>query len=910
MDKDWSFRIGDIKEGIENSHNDIYSHSKAGSCSGVPQAAFNVSKWETVTLPHDWSVKTQFDKNATASWGYKTKGTAWYRKAFYLDKSFDNKQLLLTFDGVAKNATVYFNGSVLKRNFTSYAPFCVDISDRAHFGNEPNVLAVFVDANGWEGWWYEGAGIYRHVTLEVKDKVSVARYGVFVNPVKQKDCDDWDVNVEISINNHSYDDDIVEVAAEIFDEYDNPVIVASENVCVKAYSDNKLILSGTCNNPMLWDIDSPHLYKCRVSVMRNDECIDDEEVTFGFRTIEVSADKGFFLNGTSVKLYGTCNHQDHGGIGVAVPDSIHEYRISKLKSMGSNAYRCAHGMPHKELLDACDKLGMLVMDENRNFETGDDYLCQLREMVLRDRNHPSVVMYSLFNEEPLQSGYDGQRMVKRMLAEVHRLDDTRFVTGAMHGGVLEDSGAAAYMDICGINYQMWTYDDFHKKYPSVPVVATETTSYFATRGCLETDRENNILCDYDEESSDWGATVRQTWQEIMPRDFVMGGFMWTGFDYLGEPTPCVWPSVSSFFGMMDVCGFEKSGYWVSKAIFSKEPVCHVLPHWNHKGMEGKPVKVMSCTNCPKAELFLNGKSFGVKQIDKLKQEYWEVPFEAGELKLVGYDEDDRKLAEHCVVTSGDVASIRVVPSKSTVYNDGTDALPVDFIAVDKDGNEVYDAEFSISIYAQGGEVVGTSNGNPNCHEPFDSAERSLFAGRCQAIIRCSTDTRKLVVGCRCDEYNLDCSAVVDCVPRAVMSTIESVREIYLSDWRLSSELLDEMPDANVKLSDSDMNTMEPVGVFENTGKFYKNFGKCGLYRCTADIPKTLGEAPCSIKFYSLWGECEVWIGGKLIAKLNNYWPEPLVIPVTDELSGNKEISVAVKCINESGAGIGGGVVIR
>ncbi len=910
MDKDWSFRMGNVNEYLDNKHGDIYNSSKAGSCRGVPQPAFNVSEWDKVTLPHDWSVKTKFDESATASWGYKTKGNAWYRKAFYLDESFDNKQLIITFDGVAKNATVYFNGSVLKRNYTSYAPFCVDISDRAHFGGEPNVLAVYVEADEWEGWWYEGAGIYRHVTLEAKDKTCVARYGVFVKPTKNEDSEDWNVNVEITLSNHSYEDENVEAVAEIFDEYNNPVIVATESVKLLAYSDKKLSLSGTLSEPKLWDINSPNLYKCVVSVVKNGECVDDEEVCFGFRTIEVSAEKGFFLNGRRIKLYGTCNHQDHGGIGVAVPDSIHEYRIKKLKSMGSNAYRCAHGMPHKELLDACDKLGMLVMDENRNFETGDDYITQLREMVLRDRNHPSVIMYSLFNEEPLQSTYDGQRMARHMRAEVHKLDNTRFVTGAMHGGVLEDNGAATSLDICGINYQMWTYSDFPKKYPNIPVVASETTSYFAVRGCLETDLDNNLICDYDEESADWGATVRQTWQEIMPRDYIMGGFMWTGFDYLGEPTPCVWPSVSSFFGMMDVCGFEKSGYWVSKAIFSKEPVCHLLPHWNHKGREGEQIKIMSCTNCPKAELVLNGRSQGIKNIDKLHQACWEVPFEAGELKLLGFDENGRLIAEHKVVTSGDVASVKVIPSKNSMYNDGTDAILVDFIAIDKDGNEVFDANFTINIYAEGGEVIGTSNGNPNCHEPFDSATRSVFGGKCQAVVRCKAGTKQLKVGCLSDLLDGECSALVDCAARETISTIESISEIYLSDWTLSSELTTQKPDVNVKLSNNDMNTMEPVSVFENTSKFYNNIDKYGIYRCNAKIPKTIGETLCTIKFYSIWGEYEVYVDGKLITNGSNFWGQPLEIPVTDELVGNKEISVIVKCINESGAGIGGGVVIR
>ena len=503
LDREWSFHLGDIKPEIGVDHGSIYNTSKAGSELGVPQSDFDSRDWERVDLPHDWSVKCEFDESGSPSWGYKPKGKAWYRKSFPLDADFEGKQITIDFDGITKNAVVYFNGSIVKRSFTGYVPFSIDITDRAVLGGAPNTLAVFADADDWEGWWYEGAGIYRHVWLNVKNKVNIDKYGVFVNPKKLSDTN-WNVEIETVINNRYYNNEVVSLETKIYELNKDLKIVGgciasgTTDMIVYEYSKREFMQNICVKEPNLWDIENPNLYKAVSVVYINGEQVDECETVFGFRTIKFDSYKGFFLNGKPVKILGTCNHQDHGGLGVALPDSINEYRIQRLREMGSNAYRCAHGMPSKELLDACDRMGMLVMDENRLFETNDDNLENIRTMVRRDRNHPSVIMYSVFNEEPLQSASEGRKMTERIKAEIKLLDNTRFVTGAMHGGVLEENGAANVLDVCGINYQPQSYDDFHEKYPRIPIIASETTSAFSVRGCYKKDEEVHEISGYDE----------------------------------------------------------------------------------------------------------------------------------------------------------------------------------------------------------------------------------------------------------------------------------------------------------------------------------------------------------------------------------------------------------------------------
>ncbi len=912
MDKDWSFHLGDVPTFVGHDHGTVYGLAKAGSCVGVPRADFNAEGWETVTLPHDWSVKLPFDKNGSPSWGYKPKGKAWYRKAFYLPQEYDGKEITVTFDGVAKDCTVYFNGSVIARNYTAYAPFTINITDRALFGNVPNVIAVYVDAEDWEGWWYEGAGIYRHVNLTVKNKLHIAQYGVFVNPTLVED-NEWNCPVEVTAENTDLDyrGACADLHCEI-SELDTGRVVAHDSKRIVLHGGNKWTqrFNFAVSAPKLWDIDSPNLYLCRTWL---DNGIDVEETVFGFRSISFDCDKGFFLNGRSVKLFGTCNHQDHGGVGVAVPDSLHEFRIARLKEMGSNAYRCAHGMPPEELLDCCDRMGMLVMDENRNFETSEEGLSQLRKMVLRDRNHPSVIMYSIFNEETLQGTAQGGKMALRMRSEIHRLDDSRFVTGAMSGGILEADGAGNSLDVCGVNYQMWCYDEFHKKFPKLPMIGSETTSTFSVRGCYKTDRGANLMSCYDQDPADWGDNVRRTWDIILNRDWAGGGFMWTGFDYLGEPTPFVYPSVSSFFGMMDTCGFAKDGYYLCQAIFKKEPVCHVLPHWNFKGREGELIRVMSHTNCEEGELFLNGKSLGRKKIKLTEQAFWEVPYQEGEIKLVGYN-GGVKTAECVRETTGEAVEIRIEPWKNKIFGDGIDAIPVNFVAYDSKGREVPDFNGKIKITCEGGEIIGTANGDPNCHEEFvpespTCAVRSLFCGRAQAIIRCRSGCEGLTLSVDCGMIKCKSVSLEVCHKQGAQA-VESVREMIVTGWKMSAKLSEQKPDPMEKIAVSDMNSMEPVDVTKGAPeKFSDAVGKYALYRAKCNIPTVMNGRQPVLHFHQLWGECEIYIGGELVYSNKCWWGTSADIPITERLSGEKEINVIVKSF-EGGAGVTASVVIR
>ena len=912
MDPGWLFHLGDVELHRGISHNDIYGTSKAGSCPGVPQPDFycDPADWKRVDLPHDWSVKLPFDKNGSPSRGYKPKGKAWYRKQFALGEELKDKNITLEFDGAAKDCFVYFNGSLLKRHYSSYAPFTVDITDRAYFDGTPNVLAVYLDAEGWEGWWYEGAGLYRHVRLVAKEKVSVAQYGIFVCPRFADGV--WSCPAQVTLENTGYSPAETVLHCEILNKHTGEVIAADEaQVAVESGGRAVHMFDFAVKDPELWDIDSPNLYTCRVWLGGG---ADGDSVDFGFRTIRFDAEKGFFLNGRNVKIFGTCNHQDHGGIGVAIPDSVHKYRISRLKEMGTNAYRCAHGMPHAELLDECDRAGMLVMNENRSFETSEQCLEELRTMILRDRNHPSVIMWSIFNEEPLQGTEQGRRMAQRMRAEIHRLDDSRFVTGAMNGGVTEADSAAQALDVAGMNYQLYAYDEFHAKFPEIPVIGSETTSTFAVRGCYKTEMDKHLISCYDEDPADWGNTVRQTWQTLCTRDFAAGGFMWTGFDYLGEPTPFEYPSVSSFFGMMDTCGFAKDAFWLCKSIFTpaeEQPVVHLLPHWNFKGREGEKIRVMSHTNCEEAELFVNGRSLGRKRVDKLHQTEWQAEYRAGEIKLIGYNKGIP--AAECVrQTTGEAARIKIeCANVSPLEMGGLDAAIVNFIAVDCEGREVPDFCGEIAISAEGGEVIGTANGDPNCHEPFDSARRSLFNGRAQAIIRPAAEAALLTISAECGKLMCDALTIKLAEPSERMPVVLPMEEIQVTGWRVSAELSEEKPDPLKVFAANDMNTTEPYFPSHGNGsKMAEAVGKYALFRAHTVIPETLGGREPRIHFNQLWGRAEVWVNGKKRLDFENEWAAAAEIPCTPDMTGSAEITVIVQSINKYGAGVTSTVVVR
>lgn len=910
MDKGWSFHLGDIETTAEKTHGYIYNTSKAGAFPGVPQEDFDAREWDIVNLPHDWAVKQPFSEEGAADWGYKMSGKAWYRKVFAISEKYRDKELTIEFEGIATNAVIYFNGSIIHRSYSAYTPFQIDITDRAHFGSRPNVLAVFVDADVSEGWWYEGAGIYRHVWLYIKNLVYIPQYG-FTIRMEEIEDNVWKVNLYTNICNQTDKDVEVRISTTLVDpDQELEVNINNEGVVCEAGEESMVETEFTIEDPKIWDINDPNIYDAITKVFIEDELVDSEKTVCGFRTIAMDSEKGFILNGRPVKLFGTCNHQDCGGIGVAVPDALHEYRIERLKAMGSNAYRCAHGMPHKELLDACDKLGMLVIDENRNFETSEEGLMQLRTMVLRDRNHPSVIMYSIFNEEPLQGTEEGKRMAETMRQEILSLDDTRFVTAAMHGGLNAEDSAVTSLDVCGINYQSDFYDSFHAKYPDMPVFASETTSAFSVRGCYENDPDMHMISSYDAQPADWGRTIRQTWRDILERDYMAGAFMWTGFDYLGEPSPYTWPSVSSYFGLMDTCGFAKDAFYLAKSIFSKKPVCHVLPHWNHKGREGEMIRVMTHTNCEEAELIVNRKSYGRKKVDTLEQVEWQVPYEPGYIELVGYH-GGLKVAHDVKITSGEAVRLKIMPWRSRMYNDGRDAIPVNIVAVDDQGHEVPDANFPVEISVEGGVILGTCNGNPICHEDFSSGQRSLFNGRCQAIVQAEQGASQMVISAATPGLSFG-TLMIPLSYRKSPAFVESIHQQYLMGWKMTSSLYEEKPDVNMHVDDFDMNTWMDVHVDDKSGipKIFENQkGKYGIYRIRTRIPEKINGNVPTIHFEALWGECQVYVNGEQRGECSFEWPTAFDVPLQEKDVGEAEIRVLVKSLN-FGAGLHSMVVFR
>ncbi len=558
LDLGWSFHPGDIDCPEIHGHESTYMNAKAGVAHGAAAPDFDDSAWRVLDLPHDWVVEGPFDPSANCSQGYRLRGVAWYRRRLRLDESDRGRHLELSFDGVATHCTVWFNGTVVHRNWCGYTSFHIDLTPFATYGDAVNVIAVRVDATTMEGWWYEGGGIYRHTWLTKRAPVHIVTDGVHANPVRGRDG--WRLPVRVTLGNCGHDLAAAELRATLLDADGQPVVGGEARALVPVLGEAEASLVLDVPLARLWSVDQPYLYSLRSELLVDGAVVDEVTTTCGFRSIRFDAEEGFFLNEQPLKLQGTCNHQDHAGVGVAMPDSLIEWRLRQLKAMGCNAYRCAHNPPSVELLDLCDRLGMLVMDENRHFNCSPEYVRQLQWLVRRDRNHPSVILWSVFNEEPMQGSPVGYEMVRRMAAVVKELDPTRPVTAAMNGGLFEPVNVSQAVDVVGFNYQIGAYDRFHEANPTLPLTSSEDTSGFMTRGEWVSDRERCIMAADDSEAAPWGATHRAAWRAIADRPWLAGGFVWTGFDYHGEPSPLVWPVISSFFGILDLCGFFDNGF--------------------------------------------------------------------------------------------------------------------------------------------------------------------------------------------------------------------------------------------------------------------------------------------------------------------------------------------------------------
>jgi beta-galactosidase len=913
LDHGWRFHEGDIPFPTIKGHGDSYNNAKAGKAWGAAAPEFDDSNWRLLDLPHDWAVEQAFDKNANLSQGYRARGFGWYRRSFKLDPADRGKALELQFDGIATHCTVWLNGTVVHRNWCGYTSFQIDLTPFANFGEHPNHIAVRVDAEAMEGWWYEGAGIYRHTWLVKQSPLHITTDGVFANPVRTT-AGGWEIPVETTLANSGAEDASGEVRAVLLDPAGKPVAEAHATAQVPQLATAVAKLTLTVSQPKLWSVATPTLYTVRTSVACGGRPVDMLETRCGFRTIRFDADKGFFLNDVPMKLKGTCNHQDHAGVGVAVPDALWDFRIRRLKAMGSNAYRCAHNPPAKEFLDACDRLGMLVMDENRNFNVSAESTRELEWMVRRDRNHPSVILWSVFNEETTQGTEMGYQMVRRMTASVKRLDTTRPVTAAMNGGHKSPINVSQAVDVVGFNYNQNVYDEFHKAHPKLPITSSEDTSSFMTRDNYVTDGSKNLIGSYDDQRAPWGLTHRYAWRCIAERPFVAGGFVWTGFDYRGEPTPHGWPSAGSFFGIMDLCGFPKAAFYLHRAHWvDDQPVLHLIPHWNWPGKEGQKIKVMAFTNADTVTLVLNGKQLEEKKVDPIDMAEWEVPYAPGKLEAIGR-KNGKEVSRCAVVTTGAPVALQITPDRKAMAGDGLDAMPVTISAVDAAGRPVPTANLMVGFETRGaGDIIGVGNGDPNSHEAekcVDNGQaggwrRSLFNGLAQVIVQSRRDgTGTLVLRATADGLKpAVCSLQV--TPAAAPPAVESASgEVSLGTWMLSP-LTKDAPDPNSKFADNDMNSWSRVqaGAPQDF-----TAGAWALLRCQFTPPAGIAKAGGRITFKEILGNAEVFIDGHSAGKKATPAAAALTVALPPG-DGPRTLSVLVNSAGQPKAGLTGSVYV-
>jgi beta-galactosidase len=732
--------------------------SATASIPDQARVGYDDSSWRTVHLPHDYVVEGSFDPHADASHGFLPTATAWYRKTIDVPDSDRGKSIWLDFDGVYRDAMVWMNGHYLGGHESGYAGFRFDVSKYVRYGAK-NVIAVHVDSTHNEGWFYEGGGIYRHVWLTVASPVHVAPDGVFVAP--KVDLGGGRPSAKIFIRteltNSTQSPQWLVLLANVARPDGSIVGVERSNVLAPAFSTITAAQSISEPSARLWSLTSPRLYTLTTEIVRHGAIVDSVSTDFGLRTIAFDANKGFLLNGNPVKLQGTCNHQDFAGVGSAMPDNLLYWRVRGLKEVGCNAYRTSHNEVAAALLDACDRLGMLVMDETRHFGDTQEAksppgtpatdLADLKQMVRRDRNHPSVILWSIANEEPLQTGPDGKRIGAAMKAVCDELDGTRPVTAAMNSGA-DPGGLAAEVDIQGFNYQIWNYDSFHAGHPEKPEFGSETASFVSTRGEYRDDSLHGYVHAYDSENPvvGWGASSEGAWSALATRPFMAGGFVWTGFDYRGEPTPYSWPDINSNFGIMDMCGFPKDVYYYYQAWWGDKPIVHILPHWNWPGREGQSIAVWVFANGDSVDLQLNGKDLGAQAMPPYGHVTWSVPYAPGTLIAKSYLKG-KLIATDTVATTGQPAAIRLTePLAGVLHANGEDVAVIDVDIVDNRGRTVPTASNNVIFSVTGaGHVDGVGNGDPSCHEPDKASRRSAFNGHCALIVQTDEGKKGAIV---------------------------------------------------------------------------------------------------------------------------------------------------------------------
>ena len=770
LDDGWKFAFGNAADpkkdfGCGTEYFNYLTKANSIHNEGPYVANFNDSTWQEVKVPHDWVTILPYADVASHSHGYKTVGykypetsVGWYRKTINIPANDLGKHIALKFDGIFRNARVWFNGFYMGTEPSGYATQVYDVTEYVNYGGD-NLICVRADATLEEGWFYEGAGIYRDAWLLKSAVVSVAPFGTFVYADLKQPYDKATIHVETEVNNHSLTTQQCEVSHRLLDA-DGREVAKSEpsTVTIKAKQTlNSQLLTLNLSAPHLWSPADPYLYKVETTVKVDGRVTDVYETTTGIRDIEFDADRGFLLNGQPLKLKGVNMHQDHAGVGAAIPDALQTWRIKQLKKMGCNAYRASHNPMTPALLDICDREGILVIDENRLTGINEEHLRLLERMIKRDRNHPSVILWSNGNEEwGMENTIQGTRIAAAMREYTHLLDPTRHSTIANAGGREMVKG----LDVVGFNYIVQNDVDNQKKNnPTWKIVGTEETTGCGTRGWYFKDEKypGRMVSLNRTMEQNYENIIERGWKFYDERPWAAGLFYWTGFDYRGEPNPLSYPAHDSEFGILDYCGFPKDEAYYLKSWWTDEPVLHIFPHWNLQGHEGEEVEVWAYSNCDEVELTVNGKKLGRQPMPRNGHLKWKAVYQPGRVEATGYKNGKRILTK-TIETTKAAAKVILKADRHQIAADGQDMAIVNIELHDQKGRFVPNACPVLTFCLEGdANIIGCGNGDPSylCSDhpdkqPCHTFSIPAFNGRAQVLIQSGKLPSTVTLKCTAD----------------------------------------------------------------------------------------------------------------------------------------------------------------
>ena len=772
LDKGWKFSFGyagDPKKDFGCGTEYFNYLTKASSIhnEGPYVQKFDDSSWQEIQLPHDWVTTLPYAAEASHSHGYKTVGwkypetsVGWYRKMLKIGDEDLGKRLMLRFDGIFRNAQVWFNGFYMGTEPSGYATQIYDISPYVNYGGD-NLICVRADASLEEGWFYEGAGIYRDVWLEKSAEVSVAPFGTFVRADLKQKPGNAVLTVRTEVTNSGLQKRFYTVDIRLLDAEGHEVMYGKDthpsNLNAKDTREQLCVM--VVKDPHLWSPDDPYLYQVEHIVKVDDEVTDVYTTTIGIRDIAFDAERGFLLNGQPLKLKGVNMHQDHAGVGAAIPDALQAWRIRQLKAIGCNAYRASHNPMTPALLDICDREGMLVIDENRLMGINEEHLRLLERMIKRDRNHPSIILWSNGNEEwGLENTVQGTRVAEAMREYTRLLDPSRPSTVANAGGTELIKG----LDVVGFNYIVQNDVDNRKAAnPSWKIVGTEETTGCGTRGVYfkeSGDRSQEgrmVSMNRDTTHHHVENVIERGWKFYAERPWAAGLFYWTGFDYRGEPNPLKYPAHDSEFGIFDYCGFPKDEAYYLKAWWTDEPVLHIFPHWNLAGHEGEEIELWAYSNCDEVELVVNGRKLGRQVMPKNGHLKWKATYQPGKVVAYGYKQGRRIMTQTIETTKPAYMTVLKYDRKE-IAADGRDVAIVTVEVQDQKGRVVPDACPMLTFTLEGaGRILGAGNGDPmylGVDHPKDQNCRQFsipaFNGLAQILIQSDGSSSSLILNCQ------------------------------------------------------------------------------------------------------------------------------------------------------------------